>query len=145
MTLPRAAKKNGFTLMELMITVAIIAILSALAYPAYLEHVRKSRRADAKTALLDLATRQERFFSVNSIYTSSPVSLGYSSSVTAFPIDVLVSGTAYYALSVTLPSPASSFSISAAPKGDQLKDACGTYTLNSLGQQTNSTAALGCW
>jgi type IV pilus assembly protein PilE len=145
MSLKPAPKNTGFTLIELMVAVAILAIIVALAYPSYLESIRKSRRADAKTALLDLATRQERFFSVNSIYTSNPVNLGYSSATPSFPIDVLVSSRAYYALSVTLPSPAASFSISATPKGDQLQDACGTYTLNNLGQQTNSTAAPGCW
>ena len=66
----------GFTLIELMITVAIIGILSAIAYPSYESYVRKSRRVDAKNALLDLASRQERYFSVNNKYSTTAADLG---------------------------------------------------------------------
>ena len=63
---------HGFTLIELMVTVAIVAILSAIAYPAYTEYILKSRRTDAKNALLDLAARQERFYSLNNKYSIVP-------------------------------------------------------------------------
>jgi type IV pilus assembly protein PilE len=55
-------KVNGFTLIEMMIVVAIVGILAAIAYPSYMEYVRKSNRAEAKTELLDIATRLQRCY-----------------------------------------------------------------------------------
>ena len=55
----------GFTLIELMIVVAIIAIIAAVAFPSYQEHVRKTRRADAQTALLELSQFMERHYTAN--------------------------------------------------------------------------------
>ena len=66
----------GFTLIELMITVAVVGILAAIAYPSYQDSIRKSRRADAKSALLDAAHRQERFFTENNQYTNVLVAPG---------------------------------------------------------------------
>ncbi len=65
---------RGFTLIEIMIVVAIVGILAAIAYPSYQDSVRKSRRADAKTALLEVAQLEERFFSVNNQYSAVLVS-----------------------------------------------------------------------
>ena len=59
---PAAHRRQGFTLIDIMIALAIIAILTSLAYPSYLGHVRKAKRAVAKSALLDAADRQEQFF-----------------------------------------------------------------------------------
>ncbi len=61
---------NGFTLIELMITVALVGILGSLAYPSYLENVRRSSRGDASAALNTLANDLERFYSLNSTYTT---------------------------------------------------------------------------
>lgn len=62
---------NGFTLIELMITVAIIGILAAIAYPSYLKQVQKSNRSDAKVALSDVAQRMQRCFTTNSTYDTA--------------------------------------------------------------------------
>lgn len=62
---------NGFTLIELMITVAIIGILAAIAYPSYLKQVQKSNRSDAKVALSDVAQRMQRCFTANSTYDTA--------------------------------------------------------------------------
>ncbi len=127
-----------------MIVVAVIAILAAIAYPNYANYVMKARRADAKTALLDLASRQERYFSMRNQYTNAGVDLGYGA---AFPTDVQTSGTAYYRLTVTAAS-ATAFAATAAPIGPQVTDKCGTYAIDQLGTQSNTGGTLTsaeCW
>ncbi len=142
----RRADSRGFTLIELLVVVVIASILMAIAIPSYKNSVRKSRRTDAKTALLDLAGREERFNSTNGSYTATAANLGYG----AFPTVV---GSGYY----TIAAPAvvagnattvASFSITATPVvgSDQAKDtACGAFTLTSTGLQTVSGAATDCW
>jgi len=149
---------RGFTLIELMIVVAVIGILTSIALPAYQKYIRESRRADAKSAVLDLASREERFFSANNTYTTSATALGYGS---AFPLAVNASGQSYYSLSVPSVTAASGtgatavapgFTGLATPTGSQTADAnCYAYQIDQLGTQTNvdaSSAALtgtGCW
>ncbi|CAJ0865532.1 hypothetical protein R77567_01939 [Ralstonia sp. LMG 32965] len=133
-----------------MITVAIVAILATIAYPSYQQYVLKSHRVDAKTALLDLATRQERYFTLQNIYTSSPSALGYGS--TSFPMSIQSGNQSYYQMNVQVNNAASSpaYSASALPAGPQTADACGTYTINQLGIQGNlnmksGTTSAQCW
>ncbi len=77
----RKLKKTlGFTLIELMIVVAIVAILAAIAYPSYRDSIRKSRRVDAKSALTDIAQKQEAFYARNGSYTDDMKDLGFASS-----------------------------------------------------------------
>jgi type IV pilus assembly protein PilE len=64
---------NGFTLIELMIVVAIVGILAALAYPSFAESIRKGKRAEAKAALMNLLQQQERYFTQNSSYDTFSV------------------------------------------------------------------------
>jgi type IV pilus assembly protein PilE len=142
----RTGRSSGFTLIECMIVVAIIAILSAIAYPTYLEHLRKGRRIEAKTALLDLASRQERYFTTNNLYTATPERLGYGG--TTFPIDVVSGGHPHYRLSLTVGSPATSYSASATPVGGQVQDRCGTFTIDQLGvhgNTDNTESTSKCW
>jgi type IV pilus assembly protein PilE len=138
--------RRGFTLIELMIAVAVIGILAAIAYPSYTQHVRKSRRAEAKAALLDLAARQERYFSINNRYADAPDDLGYAGA--QFPVDVLSGRQAYYQLSTDVGVPATSYSARATPVGVQSQDTCGTYSINHLGLQgnlDNSLPVAACW
>jgi type IV pilus assembly protein PilE len=80
-TAPR--RSDGFTLIELMIVVVIATILISIAVPSYMQQIRQSRRTEAKTALLDAAGREERYFSTNgSSYTNVATQLGYN----AFPV-----------------------------------------------------------
>lgn len=141
----------GFTLIELMITVAIIAILTVIAYPSYQKYVLKSHRSDAKTALLDLAARQERYFTLQNIYASSPAVLGYGAA--SFPIAVQTGSQSYYQLTVQVNNTAATgpqYTATAAPTQIQQPDACGSYTINQLGVQGNTGMANGttsaqCW
>jgi type IV pilus assembly protein PilE len=140
---------GGFTLVELMITVVVLAIIVGIAVPSYQQQVRKSRRADARNAILDLAGREERFLSISNSYSQTPTDVGY----TVFPVTV---NNGYYRLSVVAPDPAQggvspSFSITATTFGVQVGDTdCASFSVNQLGQQTalNSGGALNtatCW
>src|SRR5580700_1233120 len=125
-------KSSGFTLVELIVAMVIAAILAAVAIPAYSNYVRKARRTDAKTALLDMASLEERYFSVNNAYTTTASALGY----TAFPVTV---GSGYYTIAAptvtgaTTAAPAT-FSLTATAIGTQVNDTlCTTFTLTQAG------------
>jgi type IV pilus assembly protein PilE len=71
-------KSTGFTLIELMIVVAIIGIIAAIAYPSYMDQVTKAKRSDGQSKLLDAMARQERYYSENNTYTVTMTDLGYA-------------------------------------------------------------------
>lgn len=78
-SLSSTKRSQGFTLIELMIVVVIATILLSIAVPSYMQQIRQSRRTEAKTALLDLAGREERYFSTTPTgYTNVPANLGYA-------------------------------------------------------------------
>ena len=139
---------RGFTLIEMMIVVAVIGILSAIAFPSYASHIQKSRRVDAKNAVLDLAGREERYFSINNAYTNDAAALGYS----ALPLAVNSSGSSFYSLNVTITTTPPGFVATATPTGAQTNDAtCYAFRANQLGMQSNldsggtSLTGTGCW
>lgn len=144
-------RTRGFTLIELMITVTIAAVLMSIAFPLYLHQIRESRRTDARSALLDLASREERYYSMQNAYSSTATDLGY----TAWPQTV---GSGYYQISqptninaATAAAPAT-FTLTATPiagKGQDKDTDCQTFTVTQTGQET-STGASGdtsaiCW
>jgi type IV pilus assembly protein PilE len=95
---------SGFTLIELMVTVAIVTILATLAVTSYTSQVRKSRRTEAKSALLDLAGREERLFSTTNTYSQDEVFLGYATVSTQ--MTNMTFGNRYYTLTAVVPDPA---------------------------------------
>ena len=76
--LARSARRmRGMTLIELMIVVVVISILAAVAYPSYRDFTSRAKRNEAKAALLQIATNQERFYLQNSTYTTDMTQLGF--------------------------------------------------------------------
>jgi type IV pilus assembly protein PilE len=143
----------GFTLIELMVTIVVLAILVSIAVPSYTSQLRKSRRTEARTALLDLASREERYNSTHSVYSSTPADLGLAG---AYPIAV---GSGYYQVTVcvsgALPCAAdagngTAFLLTATPVpgSSQAGDShCGSFTLDNTGVQavTGAAGASTCW
>lgn len=143
------SKKYGFTLIELMITVAIVGILAAIAYPSYQEQIRHSRRSDCAGKLIELASIMERRFTLSGSYTPTP-SLGTAAG-DIFPSQCPVDGgTATYILGFFGAPTASTFTVQATPTGSQASDKCGTLRLTNTGQKSINGASAGltvrdCW
>lgn len=123
----KAVGQKGFTLIELMITVAIIAILASIALPAYQEHVRRGHRAAAQSEMMDIANRQQQFFLANRSYAADLAGLSYT-----LPAAVSAKYTAGVAASNAATPP--NFTITFTATGSQSAD--GNLTLNSEGVKT---------
>jgi type IV pilus assembly protein PilE len=142
------ARHGGFTLIELMVTIVIASILLAVAVPAYQTQIRKSRRTEAKNAVLDLAAREERYLSIYNLYSQAPGDLGYAApGATTTWSGVGAIGSGYYTLGVvaTAPDPTTTpptlptYTITATATGLQTKDsACQKFILNQIGQQSSA-------
>jgi len=128
---------RGFSILELMIVVAIAVVIAAIAIPSYQEQARKSRRAAATAALIDATSRQEQFFLDNKTYTTTIIAGGLNMAA------VIESGT--YALSVDAPTGAClvdrCYRVRATPQGVQAGDKCGALTVDSDRVKTPNN----CW
>jgi type IV pilus assembly protein PilE len=148
-------KARGFSLIELLIAMVIVAILASIAIPSYNTYILRSHRTDAKSALLDLASLEERYFSAFNGYTDIPNNLGYTGAVAGVPFPVGLNG--YYQVTVTQTAaiaptagnngtPAT-YTIVAQAIGTQVNDTqCLTFTLTSAGLQTATPDPQNnCW
>ncbi len=122
---------NGFTLIELMIVVAIIGILAAVAYPAYQDQVSKTRRTDAQGTLMSLANAMERFFIQQNTFATAAVGAGG-----VFPNKAPLDGaTKHYDLVITAQS-ATAYTLCAQPINATAQDGDGGLQLDSSGNRT---------
>lgn len=149
----------GFTLIELMVTVAIIGILASIAYPTYQDSVMKSRRADVKGVMLGLANAMERHYTEFSSYCDAADA---GETIVANCGDAAIEDTGtpsiytippetatFYTVTISVPD-ASSYTLSAVRTGAQANDHCGTLTLTQTGVKGVTGADTGftaadCW
>lgn len=145
-----SARQRGVNLIELMIVVAIIAIIAGIGYPSYLESVRNSKRADCAGGLVSLANSMERHYSINGSYLGAAAGGANTGTPAIFaaacPID---GGDATYNLTIQAAT-ASTYTLQAVPVADQANDKCGTLTITNTGAKNVSGAAAGttwqdCW
>lgn len=119
-------RNSGFTLVELMIVVLVASILIGISVPSYQNQIRHSRRTDAKTALLDLAVREEKYLTLANTYTVTPANLGYSS---PFPQTI---GSGYYTVTVCLGTATTSTSNSASCTATNLAITGSSFVVSAI-------------
>lgn len=127
------SRQTGFTLIELMIVVAIVALLATLVIPSYQESVKSSKRADAKGVLMNAANAMERYFTANNTYDGAAVGSD------GIPDQSPLTGTANYNISVATND--SSYTLTATAVNGM--DGDGNFTLTSTGART--WGANSCW
>ncbi len=131
-------KMQGVTLMELMIVIMIIGILAAVAYPNYRDYAARAKRNEAKAALLQIATNQERFYLNNNSYSNDMTQLGFAS-------DPFVSATGSYTIDITPGADATNFSATAVYNfADNEASKCASFGIDGRGQRTSSPLT-DCW
>ncbi len=117
----------GFTLIEVMIVVAIIAVLSAIAFPSYTEYVMRGNRAEARTALLEAQQFMERFYAANSRYTTA----ADANPTLPARLQNIPDASARYTLTVT--ATINAYTLTANPAGSMAADKCGALSVTNTG------------
>ena len=132
-------KMRGVTLIELVVVVAIVALLATIAIPSYRQFLLRSHRAEAKSALLNLAAAQEKFYLQNNTYTDAlaaapPAGLGL----------LATTENGYYTITIDADADAEIFTATATAAGGQAEDTdCATFTIDQAGVRT--ATSVSCW
>lgn len=139
-------RQRGFTLVELMVTIAVLAILAGIGYPLYSEQLKKARRTDARSSLRMIALAQERFYTVNGTYAPDLEADGNPLNLP----DTLTDGDSadgHYTLGIVTDDDNLTYTITATAQGGQADDEdCEEFTLNQLGVKTATDGdGAKCW
>jgi type IV pilus assembly protein PilE len=134
-------RKRGFTLIEMMVVVAVIAILASIAIPSYQNYLFRARRADGREMLQRIASAQERFYTnryryTDDLTTAAGLNLGTTNSEAG-----------HYTIGIVVAADGQSYTLTATPQGSQATDACANLTVNNVGARgySGSTSNGSCW
>lgn len=141
----------GFTLIELMVVIAIVAILVMIAMPGYESYIRKTKRSLGKGELLAVQARQEQFFADNKQYATDLSNLGYGSSpyaINSDGVEVDVTSVDRIYLIKLSSATTTAFTLEAVPQGRQAPDPeCGTFSITntSVKSISGNSSLSNCW
>lgn len=146
--------QRGFTLVEIMVVLAIVMTIAAIAMPSYTENINRSKRAEAKAQLLEAAQFMQRFYSQNDSYAQNRAgnAVAIPDALARVPRSAAL-GSQNYNIGFATPAPTvATFTLQAAPRagGSMATDKCGTFTLTQAGQRglagnAAGTTADSCW
>lgn len=139
---PRAMRGRGFTLVEILVVMAILAILAGVAVPTYIQYLARGYRSEARATLVSAAQWMERWRTERGTYQDGGNPPALPPGLDRSP----PTGTQRYIITVAAPA-ANLFTLSATPIGSFANDACGTLTLNNTGlrARTGTESIDTCW
>ena len=129
---------QGVTLLELMIVVVIVGILATVAYPAYRDVAARAKRVEAKAALLQILSNQERFYLQNNTYTTDMTAMGFNA-------DPFISDSGSYSIAITAADASDFTAIATYRLGGREGGKCSAFQIDGAGDKTYSGTAANCW